>query len=522
MAMNPSAPSSGSAASPANAPSTGFFGHPRGLSTLFFTEMWERFSYYGMRAILLLFMTAAVAEGGLGWDAAKAGPIYGLYTALAYLAALPGGWIADRLIGQRRAVLVGGVIIACGHLSLTLHGLPFFFLGLGLIIMGTGMLKPNISTMVGALYTPEDERRDAGFSIFYMGINIGAFVSPLVCGFLAQDPRFKAFLASHDISAAASWHWGFGAAAVGMTLGLIQYVLGGRNLGNAGLEPATTEATARARDRRRFYIVAGCAAAVIGAVLLLGVTGMVAIDMQAVAKYVGYALLLVPPVYFAFLFTQPWTPEERKHLWAIVIFFTFATLFWSAFEQAGSTLNLFAQRFTANSILGFTYPASWLQAVNSAFIWMLAPVFAWIWLALGRRHREPSSPAKFAYGLFFVGAGFLLMVGAALSSGAAGQRVTPLWLITVYLMHTIGELCLSPVGLSTMTKLAPARVVSQMMGVWFLATSLGNYLGGRVAGLFETFPLPQIFGAVTAVCMLFTLVAVALIKPVRRLMGDVH
>ena len=217
-----------------------------------------------------------------------------------------------------------------------------------------------------------------------------------------------------------------------------------------------------------------------------------------------------------------WTPEERKHLWAIVIFFTFATLFWSAFEQAGSTLNLFAQRFTANSILGFTYPASWLQAVNSAFIWMLAPVFAWIWLALGRRHREPSSPAKFAYGLFFVGAGFLLMVGAALSSGAAGQRVTPLWLITVYLMHTIGELCLSPVGLSTMTKLAPARVVSQMMGVWFLASSLGNFIGGQVAGVFEKFPLPQIFGSVAGVCAVFTLIAVALIRPLKRLMGEVH
>jgi POT family proton-dependent oligopeptide transporter len=235
---------------------------------------------------------------------------------------------------------------------------------------------------------------------------------------------------------------------------------------------------------------------------------------------VGYGLLLVPPVYFAFLFTRPgWTPQERKHLWAIVLFFVFATLFWSAFEQAGSTLNLFAERLTKNSILGISYPASWLQSVNSAFIWMLAPVAAWVWLSLGRRHREPSSPTKFAYGLFFVGMGFLVMVGAALSSGPAGQRVTPMWLITVYLLHTVGELCLS---LSTMTKLAPGRVVSQMMGVWFLASSLGNYLGGRVAGLFETFPLPWIFSAVFGVCMVFTLIAVVLIKPLRRLMGDVH
>ncbi|HEX3529276.1 MAG TPA: peptide MFS transporter [Thermoanaerobaculia bacterium] len=520
MATNPSATPP---ASPANAPTTGFFGHPRGLSTLFFTEMWERFSYYGMRAILLLFMTAAVVEGGLGWSAAKAGPIYGLYTSMVYLTALPGGWIADRLIGQRRAVLVGGIIIACGHLSLTIHGLPFFFLGLALIVAGTGLLKPNISTMVGALYATEDERRDAGFSIFYMGINIGAFAAPLVCGFLAQSQTFKAFLESHGFNPVNSWHWGFAAAAVGMTLGLIQYVFGGRHLGTAGLVPASADAAARSRDRRMFGIVAGCAAVLLGGLALLGLGGVININMEAVAKYAGYGLLLVPPVYFVFLFTRPgWTSQERKQLWAIVIFFLFATLFWSAFEQAGSTLTLFADRFTRTTIFGFSYPSSWFQSVNSAFLWMLAPVFAWIWVALGRRHREPSTPAKFAYGLFFVGAGFLVMVGAALASGPAAQRVTPLWLLTVYLLHTIGELCLSPVGLSTMTKLSPARVVSQMMGVWFLASSLGNYLGGRVAGLFETYPLPQLFGAVTGVCMLFTLIAIALVKPIRGLMGTTH
>jgi proton-dependent oligopeptide transporter, POT family len=501
----------------------GFFGHPGGLSTLFFTEMWERFSYYGMRAILLLFMTAAVVKGGLGWDAAKAGPIYGLYTSMAYLAALPGGWIADRLIGQRRAVLIGGIIIALGHVSLTLHALSFFFLGLVLIIVGTGLLKPNISTMVGGLYTPEDERRDAGFSIFYMGINLGAFVAPLVCGYLAQSEQFQGVLAQHGFNPANSWHWGFGAAAVGMTLGLIQYVLGGRRLGRVGLRPVGEDAAAHARDRRLFLMVAGVIAGVVVLLALLNSTGVISLSVVKVAQYVGYALLLVPPVYFIFLFTRPgWTSEERKHLWAIVLFFVFATLFWSAFEQAGSTLNLFAERFTNNVVFGYKYPASWYQAINSAFIWMLAPVFAWIWLALGRRHREPSSPAKFSYGLFFVGIGFLVMVGAALASGPSGQRVTPWWLLTVYLLHTIGELCLSPVGLSTMTKLSPARVVSQMMGVWFLASSLGNYLGGRVAGLFETFPLPKIFAAVFAVCMVFTLIAVALIKPIRRLMGDVH
>jgi proton-dependent oligopeptide transporter, POT family len=495
----------------------GFFGHPRGLSTLFFTEMWERFSYYGMRALLLLFMTGSVATGGLGWDAAKAGPIYGLYTALVYLTALPGGWIADRLLGQRRSVLVGGIIIASGHISLIFHGLGFFYLGLALIVTGTGLLKPNISTMVGGLYTPEDARRDAGFSIFYMGINLGAFIAPLVTGFLAQSTQFQGFLASHGMNPASSWHWGFGAAAVGMTVGLIQYVLGGRRLGTAGLEPATAgDPAAQAKDRRNLLIAAG-----IFAVLVL-VAVMVRVTVSDVTKYVGYSLLLIPVVYFAILFSQKWTPQERKHLWAILLFFIFAILFWSAFEQAGSTLNLFAQRFTRNSIFGFEYPASWLQAVNSAFIWILAPVFAWIWIALGRRKIEPSSPTKFAYGLFFVGAGFLVLVGAALSSGPAGGRVTPVWLLTVYLCHTIGELCISPVGLSAMTKLAPPRVVSQMMGIWFLATSLGNFIGGQVASVFEKFPLPWIFGAVAGVCMVFTIIALILIPPIKRLMGEVH
>jgi POT family proton-dependent oligopeptide transporter len=494
----------------------GFFGHPAGLSTLFFTEMWERFSYYGMRAILLLFMTAAVTEGGLGWDTAKAGPIYGLYTAMAYLASLPGGWIADRLIGQRRAVLIGGIVIALGHVSLTFHSLSTFYFGLVLIVIGTGLLKPNISTMVGSLYATEDARRDAGFSIFYMGINIGAFAAPLVCGFLAQSEQFRGFLQGRGMNPANSWHWGFGAAAVGMTLGLIQYALGGRRLGRAGLAPAHHGPADRAKDRRSLLI--GLAA--FAALVVLGV--LLRLSVVQVTKYVGYALLLIPFVYFAYLFSRPWTPEERKHLWAIVLFFVFAALFWSAFEQAGSTLNLFADRFTRLSFFGFGYPASWFQSVNSLFIILLAPVFAWLWVALARRRKEPASPTKFAYGLFFVGIGFLVMVGAALTSGEQGVRVSPGWLLSVYLLHTIGELCLSPVGLSTMTKLAPARVVSQMMGVWFLASSVGNFVGGQVAGVFEKFPLPWIFGAVFGVCMLFTLIAVALIRPIKRLMGEVH
>jgi POT family proton-dependent oligopeptide transporter len=276
-----------------------------------------------------------------------------------------------------------------------------------------------------------------------------------------------------------------------------------------GLRPAVTDPAARARDLRNLLICTVILAALVAVGFLLR------LSISDVTTYVGYVLLVIPVVYFAYLFSLPWKSEERKHLLAILAFFIFACLFWSAFEQGGSTLNLFAERFTRNSILGFEFPASWLQSVNSAFIWMLAPVF-------GRRRLEPSSPTKFAYGLFFAGLGFMVMVGAALSSGPAGGRVTPLWLITVYLMHTIGELCLSPVGLSAMTKLAPAKVVSQMLGIWFLATAEGNFIGGQVAGVFEKFPLVKIFGAVAGVCVVFTLIAVILIKPLKRLMGEVH
>ncbi len=476
-----------------------FFGHPRGLATLYFTEMWERFSYYGMRALLILFMTASVEKGGLGFTDSKSGAIYGLYTAMVYMVSLPGGWIADRILGQRKSVLYGGIVIACGHFCMAMPGLTLFYIGLGLIVIGTGLLKPNISTMVGALYTPEDNRRDAGFSIFYMGINLGAFLSPLICGYVGEK---------------INWHWGFGLAGIGMTIGLIQYVMGAKYLGTAGLYPApAVSPEAAAKLKRNLLLGVGIVAALIGLMTLLPVTA------QGVSDAGGVLLLVVTFATFAWLiFFADATPVERKRFVVIFVLFLAASLFWSAFEQAGSTLNLFADRSTAKVIFGFEYPASWFQSVNSLFIITLAPVLAWVWIRLGKL--EPSIPAKFSLGLIFVGLGFLVMAGGALAA-SNGVQVSSVYLWVCYLLHTIGELCLSPVGLSAMTKLAPVRFVGLMMGVWFLASAVGNYIGGRLASLYGSFGVPSLFGIVAAFCIALGLVLAMIVNPIRKMMGGV-
>jgi proton-dependent oligopeptide transporter, POT family len=491
----------------------GFFGQPRGLSTLFFTEMWERFSYYGMRAILILFMTAPVATGGFGFDAAVAGPIYALYTALVYLVTLPGGWFADRVIGQRRAVLFGGIIIMSGHISLAMEGLPFFLLGLFLVIVGTGLLKPNISTMVGQLYSAEDKRRDAGFSLFYMGINLGGAIAPLVCGFLAQHPAFRGFLQSQGIDPARAWHWGFGAAAVGMFLGVVQYVLGRRHLRGAGDLPGDPLG-----DGARRGAIIGLIVVLVAAAALILASGSDALNVvPQVNVGVGWLLGLTPVLFFAWLLTAgSRNSDERKRHVVILVLFLAAAVFWSAFEQAGSTLNLFAQRSVRTSILGWEFPASWFQSANSVFIIALAPVFAWLWIRLGSK--EPSSPGKFVFGLFFLAMGFAILIPAAALS-RNGVQVSPMWLVLTYLLHTVGELCLSPVGLSAMTKLAPARYAGLMLGVWFLAASVGNFIGGNVAGFYESFTTAQIFTAVTLFVLAACVLLVLFVKPIQRMMS---
>jgi POT family proton-dependent oligopeptide transporter len=485
---------------------TSFFGHPRGLATLFFTEMWERFSYYGMRALLILFMTASVARGGLGFPVVKAGAIYGFYTAMVYLLSLPGGWFADRIFGQRRAVFYGGVLIVAGQFALMSPSLTGFYAGLGLLMLGTGLLKPNASTIVGQLYAPGDRRRDSAFSIFYMGINLGGLLAPLACGYVGER---------------VGWRLGFGLAGIGMIAGLIQYVLGAKYLGTAGLHPAPPASPEAGRRLKRNAALSVTACALIlGLVGLLAATGRLELTAQRISATLGLVLILVSVAIFAWLLLgRGWSAEERKRSAAILVLFIASATFWAAYEQAGSSLSLFAERSTNRVVLGFDFPASWFQFVPSAFVMILAPIFAWLWIALGKR--EPSSPAKFVWALVFGGIAFLILVPPARAT-LTGALVSPWWLVGTYFLQTIGEMCLSPVGLSAMSKLAPARVAGMMMGLFFVSISIGDYLAGTAASLYESMPLPTLFGTVAVISFGAAVVLIALVRPTVKLMGGVN
>jgi proton-dependent oligopeptide transporter, POT family len=402
--------------------------HPPGLALLFAVEMWERFSYYGMRAMLVLFI-ADKARGGLGWSEASASRLFGVYGFSAYSLPLVGGYLADRFLGTHRSMLIGGIIIALGHFCLAVPALPTFFAGLGLVVIGTGFFKSNVSTMVGQLYREGDPRRDGGFTIFYMGVNVGAFIGPLVCSYLGESPRW-------------GWHYGFGAAGVGMVLGLLLYLrLKSRYLPGIGERP-----------NRELAIGTGGAAA-------MG-------SLSAV---------------------------ERRHLTALLIIMLFTIPFWMAFEQTGSSMNFFAAQRTNRVVSStFTIPAGWLQSVNSLVLIATAPLFAWLWTRLARRGREPSTPAKMVVALILMGGGFVFMVVAA-SYNAGGYLVSPLWLVAAYTLHTFGELCLSPIGLSMVTKLAPMKFASLMMGAWFFATGISELLAGQLAALTDKVGRGELF-----------------------------
>ncbi|HUF51943.1 MAG TPA: peptide MFS transporter [Longimicrobiales bacterium] len=563
-----------------------FLGHPRGLSTLFFTEMWERFSYYGMRALLILFMTAAVAgeNPGLGFGEGTAGAVYGLYTSMVYLLTLPGGWIADNLWGQRKAVFVGGCIIALGHFTLAgpLIGLPdtpTFYLGLLFIVLGTGLLKPNVSTMVGDLYpNPSDAatelekeewgaKRDAAFSIFYMGINIGAMLGPFVCSTLGEGVNWG------WLSFEGNWHWGFSAAGFGMVLGLVQYKLGDRYLGAAGYLETTDTADVLARRSRNFFVAASAVGAIAALVVFLLVSGALGITLQDFATWIGIGILLLSILFFTWLiFSVAWTGAlallfvvltgvlslvmgmgadggkwaivatlgafvllnagllatrgaevsiEKKRLMVIFWLFLLAAIFWSGFEQAGSSMNLFAQDLTDRTIGGWEMPAGYLQNINPFFIIVFAPVFGMLWTWLAHRDRNPSIPMKFGLALLGLAAGMFVLAWGA-SYATETNQVSMAWLVVTYFLFTVGELALSPVGLSSMTKLAPPGRLGQMMGVWFIAAALGNLFAGLVAGSLEGMAPAQLFRNVALFTGAAAVLAIIMGPFVKRLTGGVR
>ncbi|HIF9257499.1 TPA: peptide MFS transporter [Photobacterium damselae] len=418
-----------------------FMGHPKGLFLLFSTELWERFSYYAMRAILVLYLTDKTINGGLGWSTQDALQLYGTYTGLVYFTPLIGGWIADNILGQRRSIIIGGILMAIGQFTLALphsmvdpHAVTFFYIGLGFLVVGNGLFKPNISTMVGDLYKEGDHRRDGAFTIFYMGINIGSLLAGVIAG---------------TASTVYGWKAGFLCAGIGMTMSLIiQLLFAERLLGNIGKVPAAHRAAAMNKSGKQ----------------------------------------------------EPLTKVERDRLKVILVMCTFVIVFWAGFEQAGGLMNIYSQEYTNRMIGSFEVPAAWFQSLNPFFIIICAPILASIWVKMGKN--EPASPVKFALAMFSLALGFACMIGAALEQGGdLTVKTSMMWLVGAYFFHTIGELCLSPIGLSLVTKLAPLRLASLMMGAWFGANAIANYVAGIIGSrLGETGPLAIFSGiAITAI-----------------------
>ena len=486
-------------------------GHPTGLYVLFFTEMWERFSYYGMRAILLLFLIDNI-RGGMGLNESEGAAIYGIYTASVYLLSLPGGWIADNILGQRKSIWYGGLVIMLGHIILAVPaGSALFYIGLCVVALGTGLLKPNISTIVGELYPEGGARRDAAFSIFYMGINLGSFLGITIVGYLGQK---------------VGWHYGFGAAAVGMGLGMITFrTLGQRYLGQYGNEPRkseTSEETSSGGNKSLIGFLVGLAAIL----TVFQLTNIIDLTTaQGLAKAMGTIIALVAISYFAYiLLGGGLTTVEKKRVVVLFTFFVAGALFWAGFEQQGSSLQIFADRYTDLNFFGWTIPSSWFQNFNPAFILIFSPIMAILWVGLANRNIDIPTPAKLATGLILLGIGYLVMVFAS-RIAITGQIVSPVFLTFTYLFHTLGELCLSPVALSAFTKLSPKRYASQLMGIWFVATSLGNLIAGLFAGGFDeknVQQMPQLFQSVVYFSLGFGFLLLILAKPLKRWMGGIQ
>ena len=475
--------------------------HPIGLRTLFLTEMWERMSFYGMRGILVLFMTASLIDGGLAIDAVSASAIYGIYSSSVYLVALLGGWIADRHIGQQNAILYGGLVIMIGHFLLAFTNIETFYLGLIFVVLGTGLLKPNISAIVGGLYEKEQEKKEAGFTIFYMSINIGSVLGFFICGYLGES---------------IGWHYGFGAAGIGMAFGLIQFIFTRKNLGEVGIKPSIElPKNKKKKEIISLYLLSF----VFMAILLMGIFGFWTFDPIPIANALTVIIISIAAIYFLYLFIfGNLNEDERKKIILILVLFFGAAFFWSGFDQAGSSFNIFAKEYTDRIILGWEYPASWLQVLNPLLVVILSPFMAYLWIYLGKKMLDPSLPFKFGVGLILMAIGFIFIaIGAniALQEGMAGAR----WLLLTYLFHTLGELTLSPIGLAAISNLAPKRYVGQMMGIWFLASSLGAIIAGLLSGQ-ATYDglssMPDLFNYIAIISAIGGLALILIAKPLNK------
>lgn len=491
----------------------GFMGHPRPLRPLFFTEMWERFSYYSIRPLLVLFMVASIGSGGFGFDETTASAIYGIFAGSLYLAAVPGGWLADNWLGQERALWWGSIIIALGHLSIALSalfGMTLFFVGLICIVLGSGLFKTCISVMVGALYAKGDSRRDGGFTLFYMGINIGALLAALIVGVFKEK---------------GLWHIGFGVGGLGMLVSLLVYRFSAQKTLKRFAQAKGIKADWEIANDRYHNIGAwvGGLLAVLAAIVVLVASGILPFNAQLVAQYMTYIIAGVVLLYFAVMFVSPRLDKTDKlRLLTCFILIIGSTLFWSSFEQQPTSFNLFADRYTDLEVMGFSIPSIWFQSLNPLFILMLAPIVSIIWVKLGNRGREPSSMAKFALGMLLAAAGFGLMILASKSILTnEGGLASPLWLVGSLLLLTLGELALSPVGLSSMTKLAPKGMQGQMMGLFFASVAMGNlvaaFFGGFVsADKIES--LPTLFTTMTVFLVVTAVILLLLAKPINNML----
>lgn len=486
------------------------FGHPMGLFVLFFTEMWERFSYYGMRAILLLFLIDNI-RGGMGLNESEGAAIYGIYTASVYLLSLPGGWIADNLLGQRKSIFYGGLIIMLGHIILAFPAGPgLFYAGLCVVALGTGLLKPNISSIVGELYPEGGARKDAAFSIFYMGINIGSLLGISIVGYLGQK---------------VGWHYGFGAAAVAMALGIVTFqVFGQRYLGDHGnyVAQTTTAGGQASGSSRPLLVFIAVVAALLAVLQLTGVLDLT--TAQGLAKAMGTIISLVALGYFAYvLIAGGLDATEKKRVVVLFVFFLAAAMYWAGNEQQGSSLQIFADRYTDLDLFGWQMPSSWFQNLNPAFILLFSPVLAVLWIFLANRKISYSVPAKFATSLLLLGLAYVIMIFAS-QLALAGTRTSPVYLASTYLFFTLGELFLSPVGLSAFSKLSPKRYTSQLMGLWFVGSSLGNLIAGLFAGGFDeenVAQMPALFQSVAIFALAGGVVMLIFSRPLKKWMGGI-